>query len=84
MKEQYKILPKLARVSILEEFQGEKLINKNEWVREYPFLEEKRATFVTLKLKDKPRGSNLRGCIGSILPYRPLIDDVDKCKSGCV
>ena len=72
----YKILPKLARLSILEEFEGKKLINRDEWVAKYPWLEEKRATFVTLKMKNKPRGSNLRGCIGSILPYRPLIDDV--------
>ncbi len=72
----YKILPKLARLSILEEFEGKKLIDRDEWVEKYPWLEEKRATFVTLKMKNKPRGSNLRGCIGSILPYRPLIDDV--------
>ncbi len=76
MKENFKILPKLARMSILEEFEGKKLIDREEWVSRYPWLEEKRATFVTLKMKDKPRGSNLRGCIGSILPYRPLIDDV--------
>jgi AmmeMemoRadiSam system protein A len=76
MNENLKILPKLARLSILEEFEGKKLIDRDEWVSKYPWLEEKRATFVTLKMKDKPRGSNLRGCIGSILPYRPLIDDV--------
>ena len=74
--ENYKILPKLARLSILEEFEGKKLIDKNEWLEKYPWLAEKRATFVTLKMKNKPRGSNLRGCIGSILPYRPFIDDV--------
>jgi len=74
--EDLKILLKLARMSILEEFEGKKLINREEWVKKYPFLEEKRACFVTLKMKNKPRGSNLRGCIGSILPYRPLIDDV--------
>ncbi len=72
----YKILPKLARLSILEEFEGKKLINKDEWIEKYPWLSEKRATFVTLKMKNKPRGSNLRGCIGSILPYRTFIDDV--------
>jgi AmmeMemoRadiSam system protein A len=71
-----KILLKLARMSILEEFEGKKLIDRDEWVKNYPFLEEKRACFVTLKMKNRPRGSNLRGCIGSILPYRPLIDDV--------
>ncbi len=69
-------MPKLARLSILEEFEGQKLIDRNEWVSRYPWLEEKRACFVTLKMKDRPIGSNLRGCIGSILPYRPLIDDV--------
>ena len=74
--ENYKILPKLARLSILEEFEGKKLIDRDEWISKYPFLAEKRACFVTLKMKNKPRGSNLRGCIGSILPYRPLIDDV--------
>jgi AmmeMemoRadiSam system protein A len=74
--QQYKILPKLARLSIAEEFEKRKLINEEEWIEKYPFLKEERACFVTLKMKDKPRGSNLRGCIGSILPYRPLIDDV--------
>ena len=71
-----KILLKLARMSILEEFENKRLIDKNEWIEKYPFLAEKRACFVTLKMKDKPRGSNLRGCIGSILPHRSLIDDV--------
>jgi AmmeMemoRadiSam system protein A len=70
------VLLKLARLAILEEFEKKSLINKEEWLQEFPWLAEKRATFVTLKLKDKPRGSNLRGCIGSILPYRSLIDDV--------
>ena len=74
--ENLKTLLKLARMSILEEFENKKLIDKNKWIEKYPFLAKKRACFVTLKLKDKPRGSNLRGCIGSILPYRPLIDDV--------
>ena len=38
--EKYKILPKLARLSILEEFEGKKLINKEEWLEKYPFLAE--------------------------------------------
>ncbi|WP_024791584.1 AmmeMemoRadiSam system protein A [Lebetimonas sp. JS032] len=74
--EDLKILSKIARLSILEEFEGKKLIDRDEWLKKYPFLAEKRACFVTLKKKNLPRGSNLRGCIGSILPYRPLIDDV--------
>ncbi len=64
-------LIKLARMSILEEFEGKKLIDKKEWIEKYPYLKEERACFVTLKIK-----GNLRGCIGSILPHRPLIDDV--------
>jgi len=66
-----KILLKIARASILEEFEGKKLINRDELIKEYPFLAEERATFVTLKID-----GNLRGCIGSILPRMALIDDV--------
>ena len=66
-----KILLKIARASILEEFEGKPLINKEELIKEYPFLKEERATFVTLKID-----GNLRGCIGSILPRMSLIDDV--------
>jgi len=65
------ILLKIARTSILEEFEGKKLINKEELIKEYPFLSEERASFVTLKID-----GNLRGCIGSILPRMSLIDDV--------
>jgi len=65
------ILLKIARASILEEFERKKLINKEELIKEYPFLSEERATFVTLKI-----AGNLRGCIGSILPRMSLIDDV--------
>ena len=65
------ILLKIARASILEEFEGKKLINKNELIKEHPFLAQERATFVTLKID-----GNLRGCIGSILPRMALIDDV--------
>lgn len=36
-----------------------------------PWLREPGATFVTLR-----RRQGLRGCVGSILPYRPLFEDV--------
>jgi AmmeMemoRadiSam system protein A len=36
-----------------------------------PALREQRATFVTLKVKGQ-----LRGCIGTCLPVRPLVEDV--------
>jgi AmmeMemoRadiSam system protein A len=66
-----KILIEIARKSILEEFEKKPLINKEELIEKYPFLLEERATFVTLKINNQ-----LRGCIGSILPQRGLIDDV--------
>lgn len=34
-------------------------------------LQEQRATFVTLNIDD-----NLRGCIGTLSPCRPLVDDI--------
>lgn len=41
-------------------------------VQDYPpLLRERRATFVTLKVRDE-----LRGCIGSLEAYRPLVLDV--------
>ncbi|MFV2060969.1 MAG: AmmeMemoRadiSam system protein A [Gammaproteobacteria bacterium] len=41
-------------------------------VNEYPAdLQDNRACFVTLKLNDQ-----LRGCIGSLTAYRPLVEDV--------
>jgi len=66
-----KILLKIARKSILEEFENKRLIDREKLITEYPFLSEERATFVTLKIDNQ-----LRGCIGSILPRKPLIDDV--------
>ena len=45
-------------------------------VENYPrALETKNATFVTLEI-----GGNLRGCIGSVVPFEPLI--VDLCKNA--
>lgn len=42
-----------------------------ETPRDEPWLHEPGATFVTLR-----RLGGLRGCVGSIQPYRPLLDDV--------
>jgi AmmeMemoRadiSam system protein A len=65
------ILPKLARMAILEKLENKKLINAPEWLARYPWLKEKRASFVTLR-----KHGALRGCIGSIIPYRPLFEDI--------
>lgn len=69
------VLLKLARLSIYEKLTGQKLIDRQKLLSEYPELGKEQAVFVTLEKTDGKRES-LRGCIGSLLPVRPLIDDV--------
>src|SRR5215207_3344011 len=60
------ILLPIARAAIARELgQSAGASEDAEWLR------EPGATFVTLKQRDQ-----LRGCIGSLQPYRPLIQDV--------
>jgi len=65
----------IAKLAIEEEFVGRPLIDKEYYLSRFPELARKGAVFVTL---NKVRGGEeiLRGCIGSILPTRPLIDDI--------
>ncbi len=63
-------LIKLCFDSINEVFSNER-INRQEWTTKYPGLLEKRASFVTIN-----KNNQLRGCIGSIIPTKPLIDDI--------
>ncbi len=70
-KEKRKVLLDIAKKAILEVFEKKKLIDKEELIKKYPWLNEKGAVFVTLN-----KNNHLRGCIGSILAYRPLIDDL--------
>lgn len=67
------ILPRIARRSIELALQGQPFPpgEYEELLSRHPQLAEQRATFVTLTLN-----GSLRGCIGSILPRRALIDDV--------
>jgi len=67
------VLPRIARLAIETALEGKPFPPevREELVRRFPELLEERATFVTLTIKGQ-----LRGCIGSILPRRPLIDDV--------
>lgn len=46
-------------------------INRDTIVASYPELLQDKACFVTLTINHQ-----LRGCIGSIIPHRPLIDDL--------
>ncbi len=65
------ILVQIARDVIAEELTGERRIDREALVREYPWLAKKGAVFVTLN-----EYRQLRGCIGSIVAHQPLIDDL--------
>ena len=65
-----KVLLKIAKDAILESF-GEAKIDKEELLKNYPYLADEGAVFVTLNLNGA-----LRGCIGSIIAHRSLIDDI--------
>lgn len=61
---------KIAKASIQSHFEQSN-IDKNRLLSNYPDLADHRATFVTLTIHGR-----LRGCIGSIIAHRPLIDDL--------
>lgn len=65
------VLLKLARESIEEVLEAQNTIDRDALVAEYPVLEQKMATFVTLTID-----GDLRGCIGSLVAHRPLVDDI--------
>ncbi len=65
------LLLKLARESITEVFEAQNIIDKQALIQEYPVLTEPIASFVTIYLDNE-----LRGSAGSILPSRPLIEDI--------
>lgn len=65
------ILLEVAKKAISDELYGTRSIDKDAILKQYPELDEPRATFVTLN----ERGA-LRGCIGSLVPYRSLLDDL--------
>lgn len=64
------ILIKIAKDAIQARLSGE-TIDTNTYRDMYPELKEKQATFVTLT-----RYGALRGCIGSLIAHRDLIDDL--------
>jgi AmmeMemoRadiSam system protein A len=72
MEEQIKqMLIQIARGAIYSELFGENIIDKNDLVEKVPNLTKRAATFVTLNID-----GNLRGCIGSLIAHRALIDDL--------
>ncbi|MBK7094321.1 MAG: AmmeMemoRadiSam system protein A [Saprospiraceae bacterium] len=71
-----KILLKIARNAILEEFDNNYKVIKEDFIKISPALINPRATFVTLSKESGTEINELRGCIGSIFPHRKLIDDI--------
>lgn len=65
------IVLRIAKTAILNKFDSRYKIDKGSLVRKYPYLGEDGATFVTLNYDN-----HLRGCIGSIVAHRSLVDDV--------
>jgi AmmeMemoRadiSam system protein A len=65
------ILLKIAKTAILQKFDSSYSIDKEALIQSYPFLAKKGASFVTLN-----KSKNLRGCIGSIIAHRSLLDDI--------
>lgn len=65
------ILTELARDSIIESFTKQHSTDKISLIEAHPFLQEKRASFVTLN-----KNNILRGCIGSLQPEKTLFDDL--------
>ena len=61
----------IAKKSIEDALYHRHTIEREKIVEAYPELGEKGAVFVTLNLH-----GGLRGCIGSLTAYRPLIDDL--------
>jgi len=61
----------IAKDAIKEELIGKKLIDKQDLLKKHPELANKGAVFVTIEKR-----GNLRGCIGSLVAHRTLIDDL--------
>lgn len=65
------ILLQIAKTAILGRFHAFYTIDKAGLYKAYPFLEERCASFVTLKYDH-----HLRGCIGSLVAHQTLLEDV--------
>ncbi len=61
----------IAKDAIKEEFLETSLIDKEKLLKKHPELGKKGACFVTLEMKNA-----LRGCIGSIIAHRTLLEDL--------
>lgn len=69
MDKQYLI--DIAKDAIVEEFEGRSIVDRRMLLKKYPLLSKKGAVFVTLE-----KQKNLRGCVGSLVAHRILLDDI--------
>ena len=65
------ILLRIAKSAILDNLDGNSRIDKENLTAKYPFLAMQGAAFVTLHYDH-----DLRGCIGSIIAHRTLLEDI--------
>ena len=65
------MLLSIAKTSILMNFDSSYMIDEEKILSEYPDLSKNGSSFVTLKINNE-----LRGCIGSVIAHRMLIEDV--------
>ncbi|MBU0632968.1 AmmeMemoRadiSam system protein A [bacterium] len=65
------ILLRIAKTAILNRFDADYKIDRADLFEEYPYLLKNGAAFVTLHYDNQ-----LRGCIGSIIAHRSLLDDI--------
>ena len=63
----------IARDAIREVFEKRSIIDKEKLLKEHPELAQKGAAFVTLEKRE-----SLRGCIGSLIAHRTLLEDIIK------
>ena len=61
----------IAKLSILNYFDDSFGFDKNKLLEKYPALKNQSACFVTINLNGR-----LRGCIGSLVAHRNLLDDI--------
>lgn len=64
-------LLRVVRQAIAEELNGKKSVDIDSLYGIYPELKELGASFVTLNINKR-----LRGCIGSLVAHRPLLEDL--------
>ena len=65
------ILLQIAKTVILNKFDDKHEFNTDKLLLQYPYLQIQGAAFVTLK-----SSGDLRGCIGSIVAHRTLLEDL--------